>query len=341
MKPTIAFFAALLISATVSAADSDIIVLDLTKSTTPLAFDADNGSWNGTFEGVYGDDLDLIDSQIFSFVHRAWGNYQTWWGFTASNSADNTRPADTMSHQWSNMAAGGIVLADDGTVALDSHGAPLVSADVPYMIGYYGSYFGERSCQMVFSDGKCYRPIGVYVNLTSWAYYTVEYGDAFANAFSEGDRFVLTVHGVAEDESEKTVDVEMATYTNGNLTINRGWRYVDLGSLGAVNELYFTMSTTDMDAYGYMNTPCFFALDKLMVRPDDNSGIAQATLSQGIRYDRATATITLADDLDFMTIHDVSGHQVASCHGKTFDIARLDRGIYVVHAGNNTLKILR
>lgn len=77
-------------------AQSDIVVLDLTKATTTLNFDAENGAWTGTYD----DDAESIDSQCFSFVHNSMGDYNTWWGFTASNSANNVRQDDTLKFQF-------------------------------------------------------------------------------------------------------------------------------------------------------------------------------------------------------------------------------------------------
>ena len=73
------------------------------------------------------------------------GEYKTWWGFTASNSTDNARKDDTLTFQFSNMAKGGIVLNEDGTVKTDDFGAPVTSAEMPYLVGYYGSYFCQTT----------------------------------------------------------------------------------------------------------------------------------------------------------------------------------------------------
>lgn len=90
-----AVFILLLAAGSASAAD-DVITLDLTKATTTLEFNAENGSWNGTFN----DDEKSIDSQVFSFIHSSMGEYDTWWGFTASNSANNAQQANPLQFQW-------------------------------------------------------------------------------------------------------------------------------------------------------------------------------------------------------------------------------------------------
>lgn len=330
------FFCATVFAVAMAQAQSDVITLDLTKSTTPLEFNADNGSWTGTYD----DEAESIDSQVFSFVHSSMAEWSTWWGFTASNHADNARPENTLTQQWSNMAKGGIVLNEDGTVKTDEFGMPVVSAEVPYMVAFYSPFMSARPVDMSFADGKSYKAEGVYVNLNSYSYYSVECGDNFARAFSNGDKFTLTIHGVAADESEKTVEVSLASYTNGDLTICRGWKYVDLTTLGAVNEIYFTMESTDSGDYG-MNTPGYFCLDKLMVSPDDSSSLSLAAAgNRGIAYDKQSHTVTLSDS-DFAVVYDMAGCKVMSAEGSVFSVDGLSAGVYVVRAGGNSLKIVK
>lgn len=330
-------FLAIALSVATAHAQSDVITLDLTKSTTKLEFNANNGSWTGTYD----DDEESIDSQIFSFVHSSMADWNTWWGFTASNHADNVRPANTLAQQWSNMGCGGIVLNDDGSVKTDSFGAPVVSAEVPYLVAFYAPFMSARPVDMCFTDGKAYKPFGIYVNLNSYAYYSMEYGDSFARAFTNGDKFTLTIHGVAKDDSETKVDVTLCEYSNGNLTINRGWKFVDLSELGEVNELYFTMETTDSGAYG-ANTPLFFCIDKLMVTPGEDSSSANIATESGvsIAYDKASHTVSLTN-ADFAIVYDMAGNKVMMSDTSRFCIDNLSAGVYVVKAGDKTLKIAK
>ena len=211
-------------AASVFASDGKVIVLDLTKSTTELSFDEKTGSWNET----YNEEAEVIESQCFAFVHSSMDpDYQTWWGFTASNSADNSQRENPITFQFSNMAEGGIVLDEDGKVKTDEFGAPVVSAEVPYLVAYYSAYMSARPVDMIFSDGKSHEVVGMYVNLNSYAFYSMMFGDSYARAFNNGDKFTLTIHGVAADNSEKEISLDLASSADGDLTINRRWRYVD------------------------------------------------------------------------------------------------------------------
>lgn len=317
-------------------ADSPVITLDLTKATTPLTFNADNGSWTGTFD----DDAAAIESQCFSFVHNAMQSWSTWWGFTASNSHDNAYQANALDYQWSNMAEGGIELNADGTVKLDDFGAPVVNPAVPYLVAYYSSFMSARPLSSAFNTGKNYEPVGVYVNLNSYTYYPVEEGNSFARAFTNGDKLTLTFHGVAPSGEEKIVEVSLASYSNGDLTIARGWKYVDLTALGTVNEIYYTMTSTDEGTYG-ANTPLYFCMDKLMVKEaTEASATAIDALAATITYDRANRIVNIAN-ADFARIFDTTGAMVMAGEQSAFDISDLPAGIYVVKAGNSVLKIAK
>lgn len=103
MKKLFTLAAMAMISGMVFAENTNpVITLDLSKSTTPLEFNAENGAWTGTYD----DDETAIESQCFSFVHNSMSDYQMWWGFTASNSTDNKRQENTITYQFSNMAKG-------------------------------------------------------------------------------------------------------------------------------------------------------------------------------------------------------------------------------------------
>ena len=338
MRKSILSFAAAVCAAVscAYAAEQTPIILDLSKSTTELSFNAANGSWTGTYD----DDAESIESQCFSFLHSAIADWKTWWGFTASNSADDAKPENTLEHQWSDMAKGGILLNEDGTVKLDDFGAPVTSAEVPYLVAFYSPYMSARPVDMIFNDGSLYDPQSVYVNLNSYTFYSVLLGDGYARAFTNNDELTLTIHGVAADETEKTIDVSLASCSNGDLTTARGWKFVDLTPLGTVNELYFTIATTDTGAYG-ANTPLYFCLDKLCVIPAERSAAAFVGAdSTDISYDRVSKTITLSG-ADFAAVYDSLGAKVFQSDERSFSIASLPAGVYVVKAGNSSIKIAR
>jgi len=320
------------------AEDEKLIVLDLQNATTKLEFDAKSGMWNDTFN----EEAETIESQCFSFVHGAIADWQTWWGCTPSNSADNSAREDYITYQYSNMAKGGIVLNEDGTVKKDEHGAPVVSADVPYMVAFYASYMAKRPVDITFNDGKLHEPVGIYVNLSSWTYYSLQDGCGVARAFTNDDKYTLTFHGVAADETEKTMTVELGSYTNGDLTLTRGWKYVDLSSLGLVNEIYADVKSTDTGEYGD-NTPAYFCFDKLIVKEgieqDAVKGI-EGNAAETLSYDRVKKIVSVRG-AEFSIVYDAEGNKLMTSEDSDFSISHLPAGVYIVRAGNSSLKIAK
>ena len=119
-----------------------------------MNFDAENGAWTGTYD----DDAESIDSQCFSFVHNSMGIT-----IPGGDSPHPTRPTmcartTPLKFQFSNMAKGGIVLNEDGTVKTDENDMPVVSAEVPYMVAYASSAFAKHPADMAFNDGKRMKP---------------------------------------------------------------------------------------------------------------------------------------------------------------------------------------
>lgn len=312
-------------------ASDDVIILDLSKATTSLSFDESNGMW----EGTYDDDETEIESQVFSIVHGSYAEWKTWWGFTASNSTDNKFQSEPLTYQFSNMALGGILLNEDGSIKTNDFGAPVTGKEMPYLVGYPKS-------EILFNTGKTYEVVGAYFNLNSYTFYSVLYGDSYSRAFTDGDDLKLIVHGVDMEENEKIVEISLASFNNGLLTASTGWKYVDLSSLGEVEEIYFTMTSTDSGEWG-MNTPGYFCLDKLMVRESSESSFITDIDygSNRIFYDRFNKVIKLGNS-NFAIIYDSVGRKVMSVYDSNeVSVENLPGGVYVVKSGNNRLKFVR
>lgn len=324
-----------LFTATALFAQEDIRVLDLTNAHSTLTFDEKTGAWSDT----YNDNEFTIESQCFSFLKGSMGSYSTWWGFTASNSADNSFRSNFTTYQFSNMAKGGIVLNEDGTIKKDENGAPVVDPKVPYIVSYASPLFAKHPASIYFNEDKLFEPVGVYVNLNSYTFYTLMTGDSFCRSFNNGDKLTLYIHGVGADDSDKVVEFNLAYVENGMLCASRGWTYVDLSSLGAVNEIWFTMSSTDKGAYGD-NTPLYFCLDKLMVRAAKSGSVATVENDCTIRYDRQSETVYIAGS-EFTAVYNAMGQLVKSSMESSFRIDDLDSGVYIVKSGSKSLKIAK
>ncbi|HUU92073.1 MAG TPA: DUF4465 domain-containing protein [Phycisphaerae bacterium] len=114
-----------------------------------------------------------------------------------------------------------------------------------------------------------------YVTNTTYAYLSMHDGDAYAKKFggstgSDPDWFLLTITGKNGSAVQGTVEVYLADYRfadNSRDYILNTWTPVDLSGLGPVTSLEFTLSGSDLDLWGNLNTPAYFALDTLTPEP--------------------------------------------------------------------------
>lgn len=265
---------------------SNLITLNLGSPTNPAQIDLnEKGYWDKTYNTS--DDYRWLEFGVFRFSHilnafggdDVGGGMSYWDGFTYCTSGDNTDYGESGSsvawveEQWGCMPGGGIKTDANGNVIKDESGKVLVEKGNPYLVAYWGYWIelmegGAPCLQMKFSDGKEYKPVGIYIANHPWPYYGNIHGDGFARAFDqEGDFFKLIIHGM-NDAGEATgaqVEHKLAEFKNGVLIQSPDWNYVDLSSLGTVSGLYFTMETSDADPIYGPNTAVYFCLDKLQV----------------------------------------------------------------------------
>lgn len=113
---------------------------------------------------------------------------------------------------------------------------------------------------------------GVYVTNCSYSYYAMQNGYLYSKKFGgstgdDPDFFLLTITGKdAGGNITGAVDFYLADYRSadgaGDYIVNT-WQYVDLSSLGVVESLEFTLSSSDVSDWG-MNTPGYFAIDTIV-----------------------------------------------------------------------------
>jgi len=222
------------LSAVAGVADAQIATLE-DLSLPPESY------WNGS-DGSGGF---TSGSARFSNAYNAdWGS---WDGFSYSNVTNTTTQG--VAAQYNAVAGAGQGGSANYAAAYVGWAAPpTVTLDTPGVVG------------------------GLYVTNSSYAYYSMLNGDAFAKKFggaggNDPDWFVLTVTGKNTDGVVTgAVDFYLADYRpagGSNDYIVDTWQYVDLTSLGEVKSLEFTLSSSDMGVWG-MNTPASFALDTIM-----------------------------------------------------------------------------
>lgn len=194
--------------------------------------------WNGS-DGSGG-----IVSGSFTFPNlyttSEYGDY--WSGFAVSNMKDATTAGWT--NQYSAITASGANQSEN-----------------------YAVVYASGGLQMEFKNPL--QLTGFYVTNSTYAYLSMENGDAVAKMFggddgNDPDYFKLIVSG-SDIYGNETAPVEfyLADFTaenSGEDYILNSWEWVDLGSLGVVSSVTFKLESTDNGDWG-MNTPAYFCMD--------------------------------------------------------------------------------
>ena len=104
---------------------------------------------------------------------------------------------------------------------------------------------------------------GMYVCNTAWVVNAILNGDGMSSdegaPFGENDWFKLTIHGYLNGEA---VNNQVDFYLAQGTSYIADWKYVDLSSLGEVDEISFALSSSKHNDYG-MTTPSYFCIDNL------------------------------------------------------------------------------
>ncbi len=159
-----------------------------------------------------------------------------WSGFSYSNTTDTTTGDYT--NQFSAITGGGV--NGSANYAVSNPGSSSTSVS---RLDFAGATIVE----------------GAYFTNTTYAYSSMQNGDAFARQFGLGDFFTLTVTGLdAFDNITNSVNISLARDAN----LVDAWIWNDLMPLGEVYALEFSLSSSDVSPWG-INTPAYFAMDNL------------------------------------------------------------------------------
>lgn len=131
---------------------------------------------------------------------------------------------------------------------------------------------------------------GASITNTTYGYLAMLNGEAPAGKFggetgSDEDWFKLTITGYLAGDAGASIDFYLADFRfadNGEDYIINDWTYVDFSSLGLVDELRFTLSSSDNHPTYGMNTPAYFAIDNLVGAVPEPSSLAFAFASLGV-----------------------------------------------------------
>ncbi len=183
-----------------------------------------------------------------AFFHNNYNfDWYSWDGFAYSNITDTTSSGWTAQYN-----------------AITGSGQ---SGSANYAIGYVG---WAEPPTVTFNAAEIN---GLYVTNNNYAYYSMLNGDEFAKKFggddgNDPDWFLLTIAGKdVNGDVIGTIEFYLADFRSENNSqdyIVDSWEYVDTSSLGVVNRLEFSLSSSDVGEWG-MNTPAYFVIDTIVL----------------------------------------------------------------------------
>ena len=123
-----------------------------------------------------------------------------------------------------------------------------------------------------------YSALSVDITNGTYPYLSMRDGDGFAKKFGgesgdDPDFFLLTITGLLDGTVTNTIDFYLADYRFEDKAqdyIVDSWTTADLGALGQVDQIVFSLSSSDVGDWG-MNTPAYFFIDNLSL--EGTSGI--------------------------------------------------------------------
>lgn len=182
-----------------------------------------------------------------------WGGGSTSWdGFAISNHTDKNTAG--FGNQYSSYSGDG------------------ASGSAQYAIGYLGFSGPTR---LTFANATNMLGLGAAFNNTTYAGISMRDGDDFAKKFggldgTDPDFLLLTLSGYNGGVAQGSIDFYLADFRgepSSDYIVNQ-WTDVDFSPLGTVDEIRFSMSSSDNSDWGFgpsMNTPSYFAMDNLSV----------------------------------------------------------------------------
>ena len=206
-----------------------------------------DGYWNGSDlsgnpkeENLYGFDVTnyygSFKSGIAYFENKYVEEWGSWSGFACSSLTDKVN-ADIFTNQYSVYANSGAKGSQKFAIA----------------------YTDNEASNFQFDAGVEKTIQSVMVNNSTCTYLALKNGDAFSDAFEAGDWFKLTFTGYnALGNKTGVKEFYLADFRNGKTYICSDWTKVELSSLGKVNKIEISLSSTDV------GTPTYVCLDDLV-----------------------------------------------------------------------------
>lgn len=256
----------------------------------------------------------------------------------------NTHGTSSYGEYWAGWAISSTI--DVETPSFENYSAITgggVDGSTTYALGY--SYSGEW---MHLKERSTVA--GMYVTNSTYAHQTIRDGNQFSKRFGgetmdDPDFFLLTVKGYLDGELKTdSVDFYLADYRFEDNTqdyIVDTWEWMDLSSLGSVDSLLFSMTSSDTGDAG-INTPTYFCIDNVTTSPTTNVEellIADFKIYPNPTTERLFIEWTDNTPLSF-SLFNANGQKIQTAQttgtNAVLEVAHLPKGIYFLEARDGT-----
>lgn len=188
----------------------------------------------------------------------------------------------------------------------------------------YAVAYAPFPTTMRLTNGAPGNPVnGLYVTNGTYPYYSMLNGDGFAKRFGgelgdDPDFFLLTIRGMIEGaETFARVDFYLADYRFANNSLDYiidDWTYIDLTSLGRVDSLIFSLSSSDNNNFG-MLTPSYFCVDNVTTSDGTVAVIDRVLRDEVMLYpnpvtDQLNVKLPKGVNMLDATVIDISGREI-------------------------------
>lgn len=275
----------------------------------------DTGFWCGSDTSVYNH---FYGDDEISFPNNYNFDWLSWDNFSFSNWTNTT--SQEYSNQWS---------VNTGEA---SSGTNFGLAYIP--IDWNDSHYPTTPIDVEFTN-----PVKIeslQITNSTFTALTIENGDDYCTAFSDGDYYKIFIYGVKNDVITDTVEVYLADFQNGNSYIASEWINVDLTSLDSITELRFDAYSTDIGDFG-INTPLYFCLDDISYSTTPTSNDEIQDLAFNVYPNPAIDYITIEGEISIVNIFDLTGRIVKTSKTNTIDVSDLTFGTYILQTKTDNI----
>lgn len=259
--------------------------------------------WNGSsaalkdYSTIFSEDPVRLTNR-YTLADWGWGMTGNWTGWSLSSMTDRETPGYL--NQYSAIAGSG------------ANGSST-----------YALCWANQGTDTLHLEGE-YQVDELFLTNGTYGYFSMRDGDPFSKKFGgasgdDPDFFKVTISGLLNGQTTANIDFYLADFRFADNTqdyIINEWTPVDLSGLGTVDQLLFSLSSSDMGDWG-MNTPAYFFLDEISL--SGSMGIKQTKLENKILIypNPAENVVSLesTENIQHIEIFSITGHLV-----KTLDI---------------------